>query len=72
MGIDFVGGLGQGIGTMEQIREKPKWDSWRGTERMMKATRDQGMKVTLPQLRFMDDKVSGREVDSGSRNESDV
>ncbi len=34
--------------TMEIVCPRPKYDSWREVERMLRRTRDRGMRVTLP------------------------
>lgn len=40
-------------GKMEQLA-KPKFESWREAERVMKATRDKDMKVSLPRVRCLE------------------
>lgn len=37
------------------MEEKPKYESWRETEKMLRETRDPKMKVSLPQLKCLED-----------------
>lgn len=45
---------------VEMLGEGQKRQGWRDTERDFKATRDPQMKISLPQLKFLEDDDSQR------------
>lgn len=68
LSLDFWDRVGHTDGMLKQLIEM-KYESWRGTERMLKATRDPGMVVTLPRVSCLEEPVQEFEEPDGFRPE---